>query len=285
MEVGIKNQYSFAPKIPKSISKIGLFGGLIKGRFPLNSLVLISGEGGISKSLIIQNLCHELLRNRFRCVYLCVDEHPISVYQNMILANLKVKNYINSNKLIFVDCFSYKLKLNSGSNSDFPTVYIQYPANLHEILDILSNLIKNGSTFPAKSAIFIDSFTELASRYDINSSLDFIKNIRYEFCKKSFIPVFLTFHFGIKLYEDLEQIIEYHADGIFDLRYDPYYLQKGTLVKQFRIRKLKGVDHDSSWHYFKIINGKFFVIDGKKLEVDEFKYQDINEKWSEDRKY
>ncbi len=56
MEVGIKNQYSFAPKIPKSISKIGLFGGLIKGRFPLNSLVLISGEGGISKSLIIQNI-------------------------------------------------------------------------------------------------------------------------------------------------------------------------------------------------------------------------------------
>lgn len=285
MEITTKNGYSIANKIPKFTSKISLFGGLTRNRIPLNSLIMISGEGGISKSLILQNICYDLLRSRFRCIYLCIDDHPTSVYQNMKLANLNIEKYIYSNKLVFVDCFSYKIKLNSSSKPELPVIYIQYHANLNEIIETLGNITKNFLEKNCKPAMFIDSFTELASKYDVASSIDFIKSLRYEFCKKRYVPVFLTFHFGIKSYEELEQIIEYHVDGIVDLRYDPYYLQKGTLVKQVRIRKLKGVDHDSSWHYFRIINGRFFLVDSKKLEIDEFKYQDINDRWSEDRKY
>jgi len=289
MEFGSKIVNFSNLKVPKIKSKIILFDGFLSDTFPLNSLVLISGEGGISKSLILQNICYSLLKRGFSCIYLCADEHPLSVYQNMQLASLNVKNFLKKNRLFFIDCFSYKLNLNLNSNNgnNLPIVYIQYPSNWQEIMTSISNVTKNVLNNSFKAAIFIDSFTDLASRFDLNSSIDFIKCIRYEFCKKRYIPVFTSFHFGIRPYEELEQIIEYHVDGIVDLRYDPYYLQKGSLVKQIRIRKLKGVEHDTSWHYIKIINGRFLIVKDKKVELDveELKYQNINQKWSEDRKY
>ncbi|HLI47032.1 MAG TPA: RAD55 family ATPase, partial [Geobacterales bacterium] len=208
--------------------------------FPSNSFILISGEGGIAKSTILQCLANKFIESRFPCIYLCVDEHPLSVYQNMCLHGFKLKKYLKKGIFQFIDLFTYKLNL---QNEEFDflknSLVVNYPINWQSLLNTVVSYVTLLESRYGKALVIIDSLTELLNKLDVNSVLDLMKALRFEICKKRNHPIFASSHFGIKTFEEFEQILEYHVDGIIDLRYDPVAMQYGSLVKQLRIRKLR----------------------------------------------
>jgi KaiC. len=242
-------------KIKNIRFKIEFLDKLLPEGFPSNSFIIFSGEGGISKTFILQSILFSFLKNRYSGIYFCVDEHPLSVYQCLLQRNKEIKNYVKQRKLILVDIFSYNLNLPSVTNNKFiPTVIINHNKKWSEIFSSIINLVDDVLKNTSKVIIIIDSLTEIAFNLGINQSLDFIKALRMGICKKRNIPIFSSIHFGLKTFEEFEQIVEYIVDGIFDLRYDPVLLQKGFLVKQIRARKIRNAPHSLTWHSFIVIN-------------------------------
>jgi len=253
--------------IPKRIKlNIGLLDEIVYDGFPLNSFILISGEGGIAKSAILQCLAGKFLSFSFANIYICVDEHPLSVYQNMCLNGLSLRKYLKRGAIQFIDLFTYKLNL-QNEEFDFlkDSIITNYPINWQSLLNIILSVVQNMENKYKNVIIMIDSLTELLNKFDANSILDLVKALRFEVCKKRHHIIFATSHFGIKTFEEFEQILEYHVDGIIDLRYDPLAMQYGNLIKQLRVRKLRGSKFISKWYPFEIDRGDIVKIDSESL--------------------
>jgi KaiC/GvpD/RAD55 family RecA-like ATPase len=148
--------------------------------------------------------------------------------------------------------------------------YVKSPTDLDslqaKILDVVERLgLRN------HGAIFIDSITELwfLNLKEPYSTVEYVKTWRAMFSKESLVPVFCSHHYGMKAFEIYEELLEYIVDGIVDLRYEPNLMKVGLLVKQFRIRKMKGVHHDSNWVPFTITSEGIEVLKIKMKPPEE----------------
>ena len=65
-------------------------------------------------------------------------------------------------------------------------------------------------------------------------------------------PFFCSHHTPLRAYADLDDLLFYVVDGIIDVRFNPGFADRGLLVKQFRIRKMKGAPHETYWVTFSI---------------------------------
>jgi len=219
---------------------------------PRNNMIMILGEGGTGKSVFILQLMYERLRRNEPCIFMCFDDAPIAIEQNAMGFNWNLREYADRGLLRFIDCYSFRMK---PDKTRIPKhiVYIDNPRDLHQLTQRFTGLMDEMNMNNA-GAVFIDSLTELMSITESAIALETIKTWRAEAAKERLVTVFATFHFGIKPFDDLEQILEYVVDGIIDLRYDPTLMQKGILIKQFRVRKMKGAPHQTTWFTFTVTN-------------------------------
>ena len=211
-------------------------------------MIMIVGEGGTGKSVFVLQLMYERLKRGEPCIFMCFDDAPLAIEQNAMGFGWDLRKYADEGLLRFIDCFSFRMKPDKTKIPKYIT-YIENPRDLHQLTQILiATMDKMGMN--CKGAVFIDSLTELLSITESAIALETIKTWRAEAAKERLVTLFGTFHFGIKPFDDLEQILEYVVDGIIDLRYDPTLMQQGIVVKQFRIRKMKGAPHETIWFTF-----------------------------------
>ena len=220
---------------------------LIPKGVPINSFIVISGEGGTGKSVMLQELAIKFLRRGYVVIYVSVDDNPKSVIMNMKSLGWRVEKYLTEGGFKFVDCFSYRIR-RLISIPPYVTL-VEDPKSIRNVSDILVSLTER---LNRKGVMIIDSLTEIISSVEPITAIETVKNWRAYFSKAKEIPVFASVHFGIKAFEEIEQIIDYTVDGIIDLRFDPHIMQQGMLVKQVRVRKLKGAPHIAKWTYFDI---------------------------------
>jgi len=250
-------------KIPLIKTGVPLLDTILYEGIPINSFVTISGEGGIGKTVMLQQMVINFLRKNFSVVYLVSDETPRAVIQNMDLMGWNVRKYAKNKKLIFIDCITLRIRKPS-QDENFSVVYVENPKNLQAITNTLYSVLEN---IQSKSIVFIDSLTELMSSSEPSMILDAIKSMRENIAKIKYIPLFASIHFGIKGFDEIEQIIDYLVDGIIDLRYDPYLMQQGILVRQGRVRKMKGVPHKQQWIHYKIDKSGITLMSKDELAV------------------
>lgn len=236
-------------KIPLIKTGVPLLDTILYEGIPMNSFVTISGEGGIGKTLMLQQMAVSFLKRNFSVVYLTSDETPRAVIQNMDLMGWNVRRYTKNRKLIFIDCITSRIRKPSQDENS-SVIYVENPKNLQAVTNTLYSVLENIQS--SKSIVFIDSLTELMSSSEPLMTLDAVKSMRENIVKTKYIPLFASIHFGIKGFDEIEQIIDYLVDGIIDLRYDPYLMQQGILVRQGRVRKMKGVPHKQQWIHYKI---------------------------------
>jgi len=229
---------------------------LIPKGVPLNSFIVISGEGGTGKSVMLQELAIRFLRRKYMVIYASIDDSPESVIMNMKSLGWDVEKYLFLKKtLVFIDCFSYRIRRTALTPGY--SILVEDPRSIRNITDALVSVTDR--TYGRKMLI-IDSLTEIISFVEPITAIETVKNWRAYFSKARDMPVFASIHFGIKAFEEIEQIIDYTVDGIIDLRFDPYIMQQGMLVKQMRVRKLKGAPHIARWTYFDIRRGGLRVV-------------------------
>ena len=223
---------------------------------PLHNFITLSGEGGTGKSVILQQLAINFLRKGFSVVYVASDDSPLSIMWNMKRFGWNVERYLRRGRFKFVDCFSFRIK-RSIEYPDYITV-VEHPQILRNVSDALDSVMDK---LKGKRVMLIDSLTDMISHAEPMTAIETVKSWRANYTKAYGTLVFTSFHFGIKAFDEIEQIIDYIVDGIIDLRFDPYLMQQGVLVKQMRVRKMKGVPHLTKWVYFQIGKSGLELVD------------------------
>lgn len=245
--------------VVEGIEQIGFFKTGIKAMdfslpegIPRNSFNLVSGESGTGKSVLITQLIYERLKTGEPCILVCLDDSPHGIMQQLTSFGWFPEPYLKKNLLHFIDCYSFRMNPDESTIPDYVT-YVKSPTDLDglqtKIIDVVDKLHLHN-----RGAIFIDSITELwfLNLKEPYSTIEYVKTWRAMFSKERLVPVFCSHHYGMKAFEVYEELLEYIVDGIVDLRYEPNLMKVGLLVKQFRIRKMKGVHHDSNWVPFAI---------------------------------
>ncbi len=250
-------------KIPRIKTGVPLLDTILYKGVPLNNFVTISGEGGIGKTIMLQQMAINFLKKNFNVIYLASDDTPRAIIQNMDLMGWNIRKYIENRKIIFIDCITLRIRKPS-QDEKLSIVYVENPKNLQAVTNTLYSVLENVSS--SKSVVLIDSLTELMSSSEPLMTLDSIKSMR-DVSKMRYIPFFASIHFGIKGFDEIEQIIDYLVDGIIDLRYDPYLMQQGVLVRQGRVRKMKGAPHKQQWIHYKIDKGGITLMSKDELAM------------------
>ncbi|WXG43388.1 MAG: RAD55 family ATPase [Promethearchaeati archaeon SRVP18_Atabeyarchaeia-1] len=219
---------------------------------PRNSFVLVSGEGGTGKSVLLTQLIYERLKQGEPCILLCLDDSPRGFMQQLTSFGWFPEPFLEKNLLHFIDCYSYRMNPDESSIPSY-TTYIKAPTDLDNLQANVADAVDKLGMHN-RGAVFIDSITELwfLNLKEPYATVEYVKTWRAEFSKERLVPVFCSHHYGLKVFEVYEELLEYIVDGVVDLRYEPNLMKIGMLVKQLRIRKLKGVHHDSNWVTFTV---------------------------------
>ncbi|HYY90839.1 MAG TPA: hypothetical protein VE955_02505, partial [Candidatus Dormibacteraeota bacterium] len=108
-----------------------------------------------------------------------------------------------------------------------------------------------------QGAVFVDSLTEMFTlvqeeRPLVFHMLDGVKSWRAKGPKEKLVPFFLSHHSPLRAYVELDDLLFYMVDGIIDVRFNPGFAERGLLVKQFRVRRMKGAPHETYWVTFSV---------------------------------
>lgn len=220
---------------------------------PRNSLTILAGELGTGKSVLMEELLWSMLRRKEPCIFVNFEGPPIAVEQDMDSFGWELAPYLESGQLKFLDCFSFRME---PAESPPHAHYVKDPKDLRSVTTSLFNMME-GMKMLGKGAVFIDSLTEMFTlvqeeRPLVYHMLDGVKSWRAKGPKERLVPFFCSHHTPLRAYGDLDDLLFYVVDGIIDIRFNPGFADRGLLVKQFRVRKMKGAPHETYWVTFSI---------------------------------
>ena len=242
---------------------------LIDDGIPRNSFVLLNGEPGTAKSILLCEMVYRRLKVGEPVILLLFQNSPISAIQRFLGMEWDLLPFIDKGIFKIIDCFSFRML-----DSDNPikmTVFneevlakisesIVEPPNpkdfqsiLLTIKSVLQNLDKEILTENTKilgGILAIDSLTELLTLHKQEKVLEFIKTLRARLCKERFMQVLAVNNIGI--FDHFNALLSYFMDFIFDFRFEPDAMKRGVLLKQFRIRKSSGTASKNIWLFFEI---------------------------------
>jgi len=231
----------------KAVDKV-----LPKG-IPRNSLTILAGELGTGKSVLMEELLWSFLRRKEPCIFVNFEGPPIAIEQDMESFGWEITPYLESGQLKFLDCFSFRMEpLEVPPYSH----YVKDPKDLRSVTTALYNMMEEMKML-GRGAVFVDSLTEMFTlvqeeRPLVYHVLDGVKSWRAKGPKERLVPFFCSHHTPLRAYADLDDLLFYVVDGIIDIRFNPGFADRGLLVKQFRVRKMKGAPHETYWVTFSV---------------------------------
>ena len=221
---------------------------------PRNSMIILAGELGTGKSVLMSELLYRVLKTRKEpCIYVTFEGPPIAVEQDMESFGWDITPFLNSSQLKFIDCFSFR-----NEPAEVPSYihYVKDPRDLHSVTSALFTMMEE-MKMQGRGAVFVDSLTEMFTlvqeeRPLVFHMLDGVKSWRAKGPKERLVPFFLSHHTPLRAYVELDDLLFYVVDAIVDVRFNPSFAERGLLVKQFRVRKMKGAPHETYWVTFSV---------------------------------
>lgn len=220
---------------------------------PRNNLTILAGELGSGKSVLLEQLLYSRLKAKEPCIFVNFEGPPIALEQDMASFGWEITPALKSGQLRFLDCFTFRVQ-----NAVAPPYshLIKDPKDLRSVTSALFNMVDEMKML-GKGAVFVDSLTEMFTlvqedRPLVYNVLDGVKEWRAKGPKERLVPFFCSHHTPLRAYAELDDLLFYVVDSIIDVRFNPGFAERGLLVKQFRVRKMKGAPHETYWVTFSI---------------------------------
>jgi len=241
---------------------VGVLDVLLPMGLPRNNFVLISGESGTGKRIFVTELVHRFAHRGEPVIYITTDRPPIGLYHRFQSLGWDFHKLVEEGKIHIIDAFSGLVEEDSATYKKLSPMNTEVSKHLESRITRIADEENIQLIFRQiyswmdklemidKGLIVIDSLTELYSRIDARSLYRELKTLRAIACAFRMIPIFGVAHFGVS--EEFPKGIDYLADGLVDLRFDPQLLEKGLLLKQIRIRKLSDAPILSNWLSFTV---------------------------------
>ncbi len=241
--------------LPKSFETgIDALDKVLPKGIPRNSLTILAGDLGTGKSVLMEQLLYSMLKvEKEPCIYMNFEGPPIALQQDMESFGWDIDRYLDSGQLRFLDCFSFRME---PTETPKYSHFVKDPKDLHSVTSALFTMMEEMKMM-GRGAVFVDSLTEMFTlvqeeRPLVFHMLDGVKSWRAKGPKERLVPFFCSHHTPLRAYADLDDLLFYVVDGIVDVRFNPGFADRGLLVKQFRVRKMKGAPHETYWVTFQV---------------------------------
>lgn len=205
---------------------------MLEGGFPENSSILLNGTPGVGKSILCQQFIEEGIRRGDCCIFLTFDVRPETICTSMSRFGWETKG-----KIIFFDCFSYRI--GAQSSSRYAITGLSDINQLSMIFEDIMNDVGKG-----RKRIVVDSLSTLLLYSDAELTMKFLKDfIAGAISQKA--AVLMTIEEGIHD-EKTFAILNYMVDGLIELKFD--------MDKRFlRVSKMRDTLVSRTWAKFDIV--------------------------------
>ncbi len=226
------------------------FNSLTGGELPGGTVVTVEGNTGSGKTLLLQQLMAEDLRNARPCVFVSTADFPNNIRTNMKAMGIDVTGYEQSGLLTFVDGYSAEAGQESHEKVSIPSLGDLTSIGM-KITSVLPTSFKGGS-------LYFDSLTPLASKARPESIVSFVQSVGAKvkgLSGKAFFTV------GLGLDGTVQRQLEDTADCIVQME---AFEESGSRKRRLRIAKFRARKHQEGWALFTIEDGKGIIFYSKK---------------------
>jgi KaiC/GvpD/RAD55 family RecA-like ATPase len=227
------------------------FNSLTGGGLNGGTVVTVEGNTGSGKTLLLEQIMGEDLRNGRPCVFVTTGDFPNNVRASMKVMGMDVSGYEQNGLLTFVDGYSAEAGQESREKVSIPSLG-----------DLTTLGIRIGSAFPSPSfkggSLYFDSLTSLAPKAKPESIVSFVQSIGAKvkgLSGKAFFTV------GLGIDGTVQRQLEDTADCIVQME---AFEESGTRKRRLRIAKFRARKHQEGWVLFTIEDGKGIIFYSKK---------------------
>ncbi len=231
---------------------------LLPNGIPRDNFIGLFGEGGTGKSVILYEIFYNRLATGEPGIYICLEDIPPSIMRHMENFGWDISQFTGCFK--FLDCYSFRM--GARKSSEIAEI-VRQPSDLDSLTDALFDMMDE-LNMEETGIVVVDSLTELMITSNVPEMVDMVKDWRAKGPKAKSVTFISSVHYGLDIYKNVVETFDYIMDGLIDLRYDPGGMKKGYLLKELRIRKMKGTVHKTNWTPFEITGGGM-----KTIETDE----------------
>ena len=227
------------------------FNSLTGGELNGGTAVTVEGNTGSGKSLLLEQLMAEDLRNGRPCVFVTTGDFPSNIRVSMKTLGFDVSGYEQNGLLTFVDGYSAEAGQESREKISIPSLG-----------DLTTLGIKITSALPSPSfkggSLYFDSLTPLASKAKPESIVSFVQSVGARvkgLSGKAFFTV------GLGVDGSVQRQLEDTADCIVQME---AFEESGSRKRRLRIAKFRARKHQEGWALFTIEDGKGIIFYSKK---------------------
>ncbi len=195
---------------------------------------------------------------------MALDDDPYSITSLFMTFRIDINSYIKKRLFNVIDAFSFRL--GSFKRSHPAVVREVNPKDLDQLIYAVSGIIEEMDLFN-KGLLVIDSLNEIFFHIEMAPAFEFVKTVRAIAAKARNILTIATLHTPTQAYQEIAKTLEYMVDGFIELRYEPTLIELGIPLKQYIIRKMRGVPHHAAWVPYVIAENGIKVVDIEKLKA------------------
>jgi len=227
------------------------FNELTGGELSGGTAVTVEGNTGSGKSLLLEQLMGEDLRNGRPCVFVTTADFPNNIRAKMKTLGFDVSGYEQNGLLTFIDGYSAEAGQESREKISIPSLG-----------DLTTLGIKITSALPTPSfkggSLYFDSLTPLASKAKPESIVSFVQSVG---AKVKGLSGKAFFNVGLGIDGSVQRQLEDTADCIVQME---AFEESGSRKRRLRIAKFRARKHQEGWALFTIEDGKGIIFYSKK---------------------
>jgi KaiC/GvpD/RAD55 family RecA-like ATPase len=215
-----------------------LIKALMGGSIPKASSIAVLGNSGSGKTVLLQTLLYDGLKNGNTCVFITNVEFPSKIIENMKKLGMDIQAYYKSNKLIFIDAYS--------SIAGKPSSERYYVSSLSDLTTLGIRISSCLDELKGEVDVFLDSFTPMFTALKLEQILSFIHSIGAKIKGNDG-----RFYYTLGTSIDKEAITK--VEEVSDCVIETILLEeKGKLKRKLRIKKIRGERFIEKWVEFSI---------------------------------
>jgi len=227
------------------------FNTMTGGELGGGTVVTVEGNTGSGKSLLLEQLMANDLRNGRPCVFVTTGDFPNSIRANLKTLGFDVSGYEQSGLLTFVDGYSAEAGQESREKISVPSLG-----------DLTTLGIKITSALPSPSleggSLYFDSLTPLASKAKTESIVSLVQSVG---AKVKGLSGKAFFTLGLGFDGAVQRQLEETADCIVQME---AFEESGSRKRRLRVAKFRTRKHQEGWALFTIEDGKGIIFYAKK---------------------